>query len=266
MDYIINKTLSYNSDERSIINIDAPDIEPIVLTPVLNRILLVLITHHGELVTREQFLQNVWDNYGKSGSSNTLNQYIGALRKILEHQLGVECIITIPKQGYILSSALTIEENFVIRIPDAINEFRNINYKLILTNKITKLAMTYGVLIASSLLVLILLSGLYFVYDKILSKPFINSRMAIFYEINSCKIYTEQTSIQNTDKDSIIQDINRIFSKHELTCLENDIIYLFTDQSTRKKNTGGFMMISQCDYNKPHDATCFSYRFNRYSQ
>ncbi|MBJ8986872.1 helix-turn-helix domain-containing protein [Citrobacter koseri] len=264
MDYIINKILSYNSDERSIINIDAPDIEPIVLTPVLNRIFLVLITHHGELVTREQFLQNVWDDHGKSGSSNTLNQYIGALRKILEHQLGVECIITIPKQGYILSSALTIEENFIIKIPDTINELRNINYKLMLINKINKLAMTYRVLIASSLLVLILLSGLYFIYTKILSKPFLNSEMTLFYEINSCKIYIKKASIQSTNKDSIIHDINKTFNKNELACKENDSVYLFTDQSIRKESNGSFMMVSLCNNIQPHDSTCFSYRFNRY--
>ncbi|MGL6011119.1 MAG: winged helix-turn-helix domain-containing protein [Shewanella oncorhynchi] len=109
MDYLFDSVLIYHSDEGVIITLGAGDEDSIMLTPVLNRILVLLVQNQGQLVTRDEFLEKVWDNYGRTTSSNTLTQYISILRKIFTDHLGKDCVITVPKQGYMLSTDVIIE-------------------------------------------------------------------------------------------------------------------------------------------------------------
>ncbi|MBH2847086.1 helix-turn-helix domain-containing protein, partial [Serratia marcescens] len=96
MNYIIDDVLVYCPDDGSVSHISKPEEIIMVLTPVLNRILLLLIENQGSLVPRDLFFEKVWDNYGKNASSHTLSQYMGVLRKIFENELGASCIDTIP--------------------------------------------------------------------------------------------------------------------------------------------------------------------------
>ncbi|OHT25479.1 hypothetical protein A3Q29_13095 [Providencia stuartii] len=111
MIYTINSQLKYNSEDGSIYGLDNLS-EPIAtLTPVLNRILKVLIENKSQVMPRDRILELVWDKHGLVSSSNTLNQYISMLRKLFSQYLNVDnAILTIPKKGMMLSSELLIEK------------------------------------------------------------------------------------------------------------------------------------------------------------
>ncbi|WP_420301032.1 winged helix-turn-helix domain-containing protein [Enterobacter sp. BNK-8] len=108
MIFIIEQEVVYSPDDGKISCQGDSEEESIILTPVLNRILLILVERHGELVTRDEFLTYVWDDFGKSGSTNTLIQYVSTLRRIFEPKFDKEFIITIPRLGYMLNSEIMI--------------------------------------------------------------------------------------------------------------------------------------------------------------
>ncbi len=104
MKFIINKRLKYHED-RSIIEAIDDNMEPIVLTATLNRLLALLVKNNSLLLTREHILTQVWDEHGQTASNNNLNNYISMLRKILA-TLGEEDIIsTLPRQGFMFNAA-----------------------------------------------------------------------------------------------------------------------------------------------------------------
>ncbi|MES2650669.1 MAG: winged helix-turn-helix domain-containing protein [Bacteroidota bacterium] len=68
------------------------------------RLLLVIITlstKPKEVVSREQLIQEIWNNYG--GAEEGLNQAISFLRKALADN-DKQIILTIPKKGYMLNA------------------------------------------------------------------------------------------------------------------------------------------------------------------
>lgn len=108
MDYLFDNNILYRSSDGTLHYLEGGPEESITLPPVLNRILLLLVINQGQVITKEEFLTKVWDNYGKPGSSNTLNQYLSTLRGIFSNHLGKKPIVTIPKQGYMLSFEVNI--------------------------------------------------------------------------------------------------------------------------------------------------------------
>jgi DNA-binding winged helix-turn-helix (wHTH) protein len=74
------------------------------LEPRLVKLLLLLTAHPGELVSREQIIREIWNDYG--GAEEGLNQAISFLRKMFD-DTRKERIKTIPKKGYLLNAAVT---------------------------------------------------------------------------------------------------------------------------------------------------------------
>ena len=71
------------------------------LSPREFALLEFLMHHAGEVVTRTEILEHVWD-YGYDGVSNVVNVYVGHLRKKLEVPLGIPLIRTVRGVGYVL--------------------------------------------------------------------------------------------------------------------------------------------------------------------
>ncbi len=69
------------------------------LEPRIVKVLEILIRHSPSVVTREQLIEEVWDNYG--GAEDALNHAVSQLRKVLNDTDRQNRIIeTIPKKGY----------------------------------------------------------------------------------------------------------------------------------------------------------------------
>lgn len=71
------------------------------LTALEYRLLLTLVNHRGQILTREQLLENIWDVAGDFVNDNTLTVYIKRLREKLEESPQKPTIIqTVRGMGY----------------------------------------------------------------------------------------------------------------------------------------------------------------------
>jgi DNA-binding winged helix-turn-helix (wHTH) protein len=74
------------------------------LEPRLMEVLSFLTARVNQLVTREELVKEIWNDYG--GGDEGLNQAISFLRKLLDDN-NKTIIETIPKKGYILHAVIT---------------------------------------------------------------------------------------------------------------------------------------------------------------
>ena len=73
--------------------------EPIPLTAMEYRLLLTFLAHPGQILTRGQLLEGIWDVAGNFVNDNTLSVYIKRLRNKLETP-GKNLISTMRGMGY----------------------------------------------------------------------------------------------------------------------------------------------------------------------
>jgi two-component system OmpR family response regulator len=76
---------------------------PITLTAREYGLLLFLMRHAGDVVSKTQILDNVWDS-AYSGGDNVVEVYIGYLRKKLDVPFGVQTLHTVRGLGYRLDA------------------------------------------------------------------------------------------------------------------------------------------------------------------
>jgi two-component system OmpR family response regulator len=76
---------------------------PVTLTAREYGLLLFLMRHAGDVVSKTQILDNVWDS-AYSGGDNVVEVYIGYLRKKLDAPFGVQTLHTVRGLGYRLDS------------------------------------------------------------------------------------------------------------------------------------------------------------------
>jgi len=62
------------------------------LTALEYRLLLVFASHKGQILTRAQILENIWDSVGSFVEDNTLTVYIKRLREKLGGSLNIETV------------------------------------------------------------------------------------------------------------------------------------------------------------------------------
>lgn len=70
----------------------------------LMKLIMLLVSHKGEVVTRQQIIADIWDDYG--GADEGLSQAISFLRKIFA-DADKRLIRTIPKKGYVLDATVS---------------------------------------------------------------------------------------------------------------------------------------------------------------
>lgn len=117
MDYLLDNRVSFSTTESSLRNNMTGDF--LHLPPSATFILLTLIKHHGNVVARNTFYDNAWNDFGFELSGNTLNQYVSLLRKHLSH-LGMEgdIILTAPRAGFSLSESIKVKPSITFK-PDS---------------------------------------------------------------------------------------------------------------------------------------------------
>ena len=77
--------------------------EEIILTAMEYRLLLILLSHRGKVLSRTALLENIWDVAGDFVEDNTLTVYIKRLRdKIEEDPAKPEFIKTVRGLGYVI--------------------------------------------------------------------------------------------------------------------------------------------------------------------
>lgn len=82
---------------------------PVALTAREYQLLLLLLRHRGEVLSRERILREVWDDQSRA-ASNVIEVYISYLRQKLEAQGERRLIHTARGRGYCLSDGLPLHE------------------------------------------------------------------------------------------------------------------------------------------------------------
>ena len=75
----------------------------LTLTEREYQLLLLLLRHRGEVVSREHILRAIWTDGGGAASSNVIEVYVRYLRQKLEQNGGRRLIHTVRGQGYSLA-------------------------------------------------------------------------------------------------------------------------------------------------------------------
>lgn len=111
MNIVINDTLEFNSESGVLSKKTRDDDTPasVALTRTAARLLLILLTHHNEILSRDFLMDSVWAKHNLKPSNASLNNNITLLRKSLT-ELGASAsmIITHPKMGIELQCCTTV--------------------------------------------------------------------------------------------------------------------------------------------------------------
>lgn len=76
------------------------DKEEIILTAMEYKLLLIFLNHRGQILTRGQILESIWDEAGDFVNDNTLSVYVKRLRRKLGDTPEGQLIRTVRGTGY----------------------------------------------------------------------------------------------------------------------------------------------------------------------
>ncbi|HCZ9098945.1 winged helix-turn-helix domain-containing protein [Klebsiella michiganensis] len=109
--YLINESVYFYPAKQLLAPVSGEE-ESVSLNVPASRCLKLLLEKKGEIVTRYDFSQEVWESRGQYTSTNTLYQNISLIRKALR-AVGIsqDVIHTIPREGFsFLGTAILIQE------------------------------------------------------------------------------------------------------------------------------------------------------------
>lgn len=107
MRFDIDGFIIFDTEEASLANLLTGD--SIELSATSTRLLTSLLQYRGDIISRLEIFQAVFENYGARVSNSNLNQYISTLRRSLS-DLGMEknVIITVPRIGFKISEEIIV--------------------------------------------------------------------------------------------------------------------------------------------------------------
>ncbi|MEN0615587.1 helix-turn-helix domain-containing protein [Klebsiella indica] len=107
MRFDIEGFITFDTEEASLVNLLTGDC--IELSATSTRLLATLLRQQGDIISRIDIFQAVFEKYGARPSNSNLNQYISTLRRSLS-DLGIEknVIITIPRIGFKISDEIIV--------------------------------------------------------------------------------------------------------------------------------------------------------------
>lgn len=237
MKYLLADVLVYNDEDGSISAVDAPDVEPQVLTATANGIMKMLVNHHGNVVEREAFLREVWDARGLQGSNNSLNQYISILRKILASQVPEAAfIITVPKMGFMMSADIAVHP-----LPDEPERVES--------GKTTR-RFQPELLFCGGLTILVVALCVWMFVIKHNQQ---HAEMHLLTHIGECPVYTF-SPLADVFHNKAIALAKTIQRDGNVPCLKKSIFYLHI-QNTLFYGHEGRLVLSQCSLTKANKAS-----------
>lgn len=107
MRFNIEGFITFDTEQASLVNLLSGDC--IELSATSTRLLSNLLQYRGDIISRVDIFQSVFEKYGARPSNSNLNQYISTLRRSLA-DLGIEkeVIITVPRIGFKISAEVII--------------------------------------------------------------------------------------------------------------------------------------------------------------
>lgn len=116
MRFDIEGFITFDTEDASLVNLLTGDC--VELSQTSTRLLAELLNHRGDILSRNEIFQAVFDKYGARASNSNLNQYISTLRRNL-CDLGVEkeIIVTVPRIGFKIAEDAIINNDREYRTP-----------------------------------------------------------------------------------------------------------------------------------------------------
>ncbi|WP_279044336.1 winged helix-turn-helix domain-containing protein [Cedecea davisae] len=271
MRYRINHSIIYTPDDGTVkLTADGENeisSGEISLAPTANRLLAMLISHHGSILQRDELLNNVWDAHGLRASNNSLNQYISVLRRNFA-DLGLEetVIVTIPTVGFMFSKDIQVivEEASVAEAdgvqttsspkpPESQRVMVGGNKSLYLCRKRRNGAIA---------MMLVLLTGIngWFYTRTLPEKPRFEQKYLLGM-VDSCPVYTFYKTASSS-KDKYMELVHKSMGRANFHCKpDNDIFFKIEDLALYQQKAT--MFIALCSRLKENEfATCRSYFTN----
>ena len=242
MKYLLADAIVYDNEDGSL-TLQNADAESQTLTCTAQTILNLLIAHHGMVVEREVFLQQVWDDRGLRGSSNSLNQYISILRKMLAGLVPDSLfIVTVPKVGFMLSADISVVQ---LDAPLAAPAPAPASASVKRTNP-KKLNWLYGAVTA----VVLALCGAALFWNA--QRQHIEPHL--LDHIDSCPVYTlaPLSEVFKKQAQALVKEIKNAGS---FSCLPSSIFYVHIQDPVLYGDEGR-LVLSQCSQFRSKASTC----------
>jgi DNA-binding winged-HTH domains len=234
----------------------------ILLTLTMSRLLSSLLDRHGEAITRNELLDNVWDAHGLRSSSHTLNKYISTLRKHFV-QLGIadECITTLPRVGFMFSRDIEVrvmaqpvtsgndpEENGGEVIHPARPEAK---YKTLYYAFAAIVLLTSAILIGAGLAV-----------ESESPRPLQAVTPHFLFNFGTCPVYTVQSNSASLAEQKKELFLN-LAESNQIPCLEGSY-FLYQVSEAYLYGSKGRAFISRCTMNNNSYNSCLNNYWSGY--
>lgn len=228
----------------------------VILSPIVTRLLQLLILEKGRVITREEIMNFVWESHGLEPSNNSLNQYISQLRKLMAHfRLPDDCIRTVPREGFILIKELEIN---VVNASTPVTQPSLIDQTHDLIPKSNKL----NVRLLNICLVLMLISTPYTVIyvTNIMHKQRMSVTPEKIGQVGSCAVYSILMG-RNYNLDETLSSAQDHIEQNKISCNDKSVVYFFSTGGVLKKQSGR-VFLSLCQKNDNQIVSCLDYPYH----
>lgn len=265
MVFVIDNRVFFRSEDGAIWP-SGDEGSTVILTLTMNRLLACLLEKHGQVLTRNELLDRVWDAHGLRSSSHTLNKYISELRKhFVQFGIVEECITTVPRVGFMFNSdievrvlAQTFFEN-ESRLEDGNNDAQVVKQRSPVRVKFRKLpvALALAVALIGAFLITLELRG----PSKDLAQVR-ELKTYFLFNYGSCPVYTLQrnsVSLSEQKKDLFIG----LAKENGVDCLEG-ASFLYQVSESYLYGNKGRAFISRCTSKNDKYISCLNNYWNGY--
>lgn len=234
--------------------------ERLIITPIISRLLILLLEEQGKVLTRDDIMHRVWTTHGLEPSGNSLNQYISYLRRNLLN-LGVQenAIKTLPRVGFTFSAEISVEKQ--ARLATITKEVSKEDERESAPQ--LKKRKPVFLMFIFFLATLIAITCLYIVYGNDIKNRII-TQPVFLGEIDKCKIYGVDMLSSIHDKRILIK-INAIFSRYSVDCKTPSTVF-FHAQNSVLHNKPGRIFVSKCRIENDTLASCKNNVINEWVQ
>lgn len=232
MKYLIDRLVVFNTDDGTLHLPSSEDVIRLALPAA--RLLETFLSSEGRELTREYLLETVWDKHGLHASGNNLNQYVSILRRNLSLLGCHELIITLPKLGFRLNAAISIE----ILETDSVSP--EPSPSLVMSSGHFQRLFFIGSIIIT------LLTGVaigFFYYNDA------NNGETVLHEQHSgCDIYYLKDISDDEKKEALIK-IMSIMKDNGIQCKKNDVV-IYNSEASLSDNVDSREVLSWCHAGK----------------
>ncbi|EQA1694818.1 winged helix-turn-helix domain-containing protein [Enterobacter hormaechei] len=202
--YMINEGLMFIPSVRTIHQVATG--RRVQLTNIVNKMFYYLCQNNGKVISYDEIMQFVWGERHRQISYGSLYQALLTLRKSLkEVNVDGDSIKSIRKKGMIFNAVV---EKKIQKTPSSSNKIRHLAY----TSRI------FFSLIALLMIILILCSGLYFIYNGDEVKIF-NNYFTAKNTPGGCKVKFNSDAANSRKHNSFLHD-------HIYLCVPDTVMYI----------------------------------------